>query len=112
MSAAYSNLYLDQGSTFSTSITLDDVYGELYDLSNFTVKSQIKKSYYSSNVTAQFNTSINVGSGTITLELNANTTANIAPGRYVYDTFITDNNVDISTKILEGILDVSASVTR
>jgi hypothetical protein len=112
MSAAYSNLFLDQGSSFSTTITLDDVYGELYDLSYFTAKSQIKKSYYSANVTAQFETNIDIERSTISLDLSANTTANIAAGRYVYDTFIIDTNNNTSTKILEGILDVAPSVTR
>ena len=112
MSAGYLNLYLDKGTTFSTTITLDDVYGNNYNLTNMSCNSQIRKSYYSSNATAQFTTVINIPSGTITLELSANTTANIASGRYVYDTFITDTNTMVKTKILEGILDVAPSVTR
>ena len=32
MPAAYQELFLEKGSTFSTSITLDDVYGVPYDL--------------------------------------------------------------------------------
>ena len=112
MAAGYLNLYLDKGTTFNTTITLDDVYGNNYDLTNMNCHSQIRKSYYSSNAAAQFTTYINIPSGTITLELSANTTANIAAGRYVYDTFLIDNNTTVTTKILEGILDVAPSVTR
>jgi hypothetical protein len=112
MSAGYLNLYLDKGTTFSTTITLDDVYGNNYNLTNMSCNSQIRKSYYSANATAIFITNINIPSGTIILQLSANTTANIASGRYVYDTFITDNNTMVKTKILEGILDVAPSVTR
>jgi hypothetical protein len=110
MPAAYTNLYLEQGTTFTTTITLDDVYGDIYDLNGYIASSQIRKSYYSSNATAIFSTSINVGQGTITLELSSATTANIAAGRYVYDTVISANNT--TTRILEGIVDVSPRVTR
>jgi hypothetical protein len=46
------------------------------------------------------------------LELAANTTANIAPGRYVYDAVISDAITNVKTRILEGIIEVSPRVTR
>lgn len=103
---------MEQGATFNTTITLDDVYGETYNLVGFTASSQMRKSYYSSNATATFTTTINSSTGTISLALSANTTANIAPGRYVYDTKIINTSDNIVTRILEGIIDVSPSVTR
>lgn len=112
MPAAYSNLYLEQGTTFTTTITLDDVYGETYNLAGYSASSQMRKSYYSSNATATFSTTVNVGLGSVTLDLSANTTANIAPGRYVYDAIITDSNTNVTTRILEGIIEVSPRVTR
>lgn len=112
MPAAYSNLYLEQGATFTTTITLDDVYGETYNLAGYSASSQMRKSYYSANATATFSTTINVGQGTVTLDLTAETTANIAPGRYVYDAIISDSNTNVTTRILEGIIEVSPRVTR
>jgi len=112
MSAAYSNLFMDQGSTFETSIVLDDVYGNAYNLSNMIIHSQIRKSYVSANATAIFNTTINTGNGTVTLDLDANTTANIVSGRYVYDATLTNTLSGVTTRILEGIIEVSPSVTR
>ena len=111
MPAAYSNLYLEQGSTFNTTITLDDVYGDNYDLTGYTASSQMRKSYYSSNATATFIASISVANASISLALSSAVTANIAPGRYVYDTTITDTSQN-KTRILEGIIDVSPCVTR
>jgi hypothetical protein len=111
MPAAYTNLYLEKGSTFDTTIFLDDVYGDAYVLTGYTANSQMRKSYYSSNATATFATSIDTSNGTITLSLTAAQTANISPGRYVYDTTITDTNSKV-TRILEGVIDVSPSVTR
>ena len=112
MPAAYTNLYLEKGTTFNTTITLDDVYGDSYNLTGYTANSQIRKSYYSSNATATFTTSINAANGTITLSLTSANTSNIAPGRYVYDTTIRQTSSGEVTRILEGIVDVSPSVTR
>lgn len=111
MPAAYANLYLEQGTTFNATINIDDVYGSNYDLTGYTVSSQMRKSYYSSNATATFSSTVNANTGSITLVLNAATTANIAAGRYVYDTVITNQNQEV-TRILEGIVDVSPRVTR
>ena len=112
MPAAYQNLYIEQGSTYNTNITLDDVYGETYNLSGYTANSQIRKSYYSSNATATFSTTIDSQIGTISLDLTSQITANIAPGRYVYDATITDIQSGKITRILEGVIDVSPRVTR
>lgn len=111
MPAAYTNIFIEQGATFSTSITLDDVYGDAYNLVGYTANSQIRKSYYSSNATAIFSTAINSNTGSITLNLTAAVTANIPAGRYVYDTTITDQSDNV-LRILEGIAEVSPSVTR
>jgi len=116
MAAGYQNLYIERGASFDISITLDDVYGNDYDLTDATAKSQIRKSYYSSNATAQFSTSIDVSSATIALSLDSNQTANIAPGRYVYDTIVSFPGVpgtaNTVVRILEGVIDVSPSTTR
>lgn len=112
MAAAYQELFIEQGTTFNTNITLDDVDGSPFDLTNVVAKSQIRKSYYSANTTAEFTVSINLPeTGVILLSLGAPATANIAAGRYVYDVAIKDtaNNV---TRVLEGIVNVIPQVTK
>lgn len=112
MAAAYQELFLEQGTTFTTNITLDDIDGVPYDLTNVTAKSQIRKSYYSANTTAEFTVTINTPTdGTILLILDANTTANIAAGRYVYDVAIKDT-ANTVTRVLEGIVNVIPQVTK
>ena len=116
MAAGYQNLYIEQGATFGISITLDDAYGHNYDLTNATASGQIRKSYYSANATAVFATTVDATSSTIALSLDSNTTANIAPGRYVYDTKISfpgvANTAPTVIRVLEGVVDVSPNVTR
>jgi hypothetical protein len=111
MPAAYTNLYLEKGASFNTIITLDDVYGASYNLVGYTANSQFRKSYYSTNATATFATSIDTANATLTLSLTSAITSNVSPGRYVYDTTLTDKNGNV-TRILEGVIDVSPSVTR
>jgi len=116
MAAGYQELFLEKGSDFTTSITLADANGDAYNLTNFTAKSQIRKSYYSANATATFVTSVNPTTGSITLSLDSMTSANIAAGRYVYDTILSVpggvGQANTVTRILEGVVDVSPRVTR
>jgi hypothetical protein len=111
MAAGYQELFLEQGSDYTTTITLNDVDGTPFDLSNITGKSQIRKSYYSSNPTAEFVITISdPTTGVLGITLDSANTANIAAGRYVYDVVIkTESNV--KTRVLEGIVNVLPQVT-
>jgi hypothetical protein len=111
MASAYQNLLLEQGTTYSITIVLDDIYGNNYNVAGFFAYSTMSKSYYSSNSTASFDTIVDTGNSTVTLSMSANTTANISPGRYVYDTILKDNFNSV-VRVLEGIVEVSPSVTR
>ena len=111
MAAGYQELFIEQGSDYITTITLDDVDGMPYDLSGFTAKSQIRKSYYSSNATAEFTITItDPVTGVIGLNLDSANTANIAAGRYVYDVEISDN-ITVS-RVVEGIVTVTPQITQ
>lgn len=112
MSAAYQNLFLEQGATFSTTITLTDVYGNAYNLQGFSANSAISRSYYAQNASGYFATSINASQGTLTLSMDANTSANLWPGRYVYDAKIYDSANGTKVRVLEGILYVDPQVSR
>lgn len=112
MPAGYSELFLEQGASFNTSITLDDVSGEAFNLVNYTASSQMRKSYYSSNAAATFvvSTGNDPSLGTITMSIDAANTANIYPGRYVYDVYVTNNEARV--RVLEGIINVTPQVTK
>ena len=112
MSSAYSDLYIEQGTTFATTINISDVYGNPYDLNNYLASSQMRSSYYSSSVSAVFDPYLNVNLSTITLKLDSANTSNILPGRYVYDAVIKNINDGSIIRILEGTVTVSPSVTR
>ncbi len=106
MPAAYKDLYVEQRATFNQTITAN-----VSNLNGVTA-GQIRNSYYSANATASFTTSMNVLNSTVTLELSSDVTANIAAGRYVYDVIVNDTLNNVTTRVLEGIVNVSPSVTR
>ena len=108
--ATKANLVIDQGATYSTSITITDNQGDPVDLTLYSGAAQIRKHYTSSSYTA-FTVSLGGTSGSITLSLSANATANLTAGRYLYDVELTDNSGDVS-RIFEGIVTVNPNITR
>ena len=85
--------------------------GTPFDLTDYTGKSQIRKSYYSANATAEFSITVSDPlTGTLALNLDSANTANIAPGRYVYDVVI-KNDQNVKTRVLEGIVNALPQVT-
>ena len=112
MAAGYQELFVEQGTDYITTITLDDINGDPFNLVGYTAKSQIKKSYYSANTTAEFTVSFTDSeNGIISISLSSANTANISAGRYLYDVVIKDDENNIKTRVLEGQIIVSPGVT-
>jgi hypothetical protein len=108
--ATKANITIDQGTTFSTSISLTDENGDPIDLTGFTGRSQLRKHYTSSN-SQSFTVSLNSSEGTVGLTLTANQTSNLVPGRYVYDVEVV-SAANVVSRIVEGIVTVTPEVTR
>lgn len=111
MAASYQELFVEKGASYNMTITIDTTNSLPMDLDNYNVKSYIKKSYYSSNNTAEFVVSMaEANTGKVSLTLSPQVTSNIAPGRYVYDVLMKDSSNNV-TRVLEGIVNVSPQVT-
>jgi hypothetical protein len=111
--AAYVELVVDQGTTFNNVINItDDVTNAAVNISGYSFESQVRRSYYSANITANIVCTItNAANGEVTMSMSASNTANIKPGRYVFDVKSTDDANSVS-RILEGIITISPSCTR
>lgn len=111
--AAYVELYVDQGTTFSNIINLtDDVTNIPINVSGYTVTSQLRRSYYSANITANITCALsNVANGEITMSMTSANTSNLKPGRYVFDVKTLDV-LNATNRVLEGIITVTPSCTR
>jgi hypothetical protein len=108
--ATKANIIIDQGTTFSTVITLADEDGNAIDLTGYSANSQIRKHYSSSN-SQSFSVSLGGILGTVTLSLTSVQTANLVAGRYVYDVEVTSSS-NVVSRIVEGIVTVTPEVTR
>jgi hypothetical protein len=110
--AQFIELELDQGSDFNYDLDLADDDGVAVNVTNFTFTSSIRKSYYSTNPVANLSVTIlNAANGNVIFSLNAATTANIKAGRYLFDVKQLDN-VNITTRLIEGIITVNPQVTK
>ena len=109
--AGFAELTLEQGASYSTTVTVNGSNGSPTNLTNYTAAAQLRKSYYSSTAT-DFTVSIsNAAAGEISMTLTAANTANLTPGRYVYDLLIT-SPASVKTRVVEGIATILPSVTR
>ena len=109
--SSISNIFIDQGENFTTTVTVSDANGDAVSLSGYSVAAQIRKSHLSSTSTA-FTASIsNASAGEITISLTDSQTTSLEAGRYVYDVLITASG-GTKTRVVEGQVTVNPSVTR
>jgi len=109
--ASISNIFIDQGATFTTTVTVTDASGTAISLSGYAVAGQIRKSHLSSTATAFTATITNASSGEITISLTDTQTTALEAGRFVYDVLITAGG-GAKTRVVEGQVTVNPSVTR
>lgn len=107
--ATYSNIYIDQGSTYSSAIDVKDSNGLPFDLSTYQARGQIRKSYNSANATAEFATNINlVVPGKVALYLSATQTRAMKAGRYVYSVEIYNDGGHV-VRVADGQVEIIPS---
>lgn len=102
------SIVIDQGSTFTSTISLNDQNDNPLNVTGMIANAEMRKTYYSVNAVS-FST--NLSNGFLTLSLSAAQTASIEDGKYVYDVILTDNSGNV-TRLIEGLVTVNPSVTR
>ncbi len=107
--ATISNIVIDQGTTFSLDVNLTNDDTSAKDLTDYTVTSQLRKSYEATTAT-DFTTAKVNNTGKITISLTAVQTAALKAGRYVYDIEIASSSETL--RVLEGLVTVTPNVTR
>lgn len=110
--ATVSNLAIDQGTTFSVTITVTDDTGSARNLAGYTGRALLKRSYYTNSNTAFTVTIDNPGEGEIDLSLTPVQTSALRAGRYVYDLELVNNGTGSVERIVEGIVTIYPEVTK
>lgn len=121
MAAAQHDLVIEQGASYSQAVQWKvGSPATAVNLTGYTARMQLR-----SNVTASttalslttengriaLTTGSGAGAGTITLSISATDTAALTAGRYVYDLELVSSGGQV-TRLMEGIVTVSAEVTR
>lgn len=111
--AAFVELYIDQGTTFNNVINLtDDITNTPINVAGYIVRGQLRRSYYSSNPSANLTCTItDAANGEITLSMTDTQTSQIKAGRYLFDLETKDTN-NVVSRVLEGIITVTPEITR
>ena len=109
--ATVQNITIDQGTTFSLTINLTNDDGSAKNLANYSIASQMRKSYEATTKT-DFTTAKVDASGEVTISLTAAQTTAVKAGRYVYDVEITGTSPVETLRVLEGLVTVTPQVTK
>lgn len=111
--AAYTELYIDQGTTFNNVIYLtNDITNDTVNLVSTSVTSQMRRSYYASAPSGNITCTItDAPNGEITMTMSASNTANLKTGKHLFDVNLVYASGE-KTRILEGMIVVTPQVTR
>lgn len=117
MSAAQYDLVIEQGATWSQSVQWKTGSpATAVNLSGYTARMQLRSSVSTSAAALSLTTengriALTANTGTITLSVSATDTAALTAGRYVYDLELVSGGGQV-TRVMEGVVTVSAEVTR
>lgn len=112
MSSVY-DLVIEQGATFSLTITLKKPNKLPFDLTGYTGRSQIRKNYAATDVIASFSVAVPSPQkdGKVVMSLTDEQTAALAIISGVYDLELESPTGEV-TRVLQGKVVVSPEVTR
>ena len=114
MASVYvSNIVINSGATFMQEYFLESSStNSALILSNSSVSSQMRKWAGSVGVTTFTTTVVDPSVGQIRIGFGSSETSSLKPGRYIYDILITDDNTNVVSRIVEGMVLVREGVTR
>lgn len=110
--ATISNLFIDQGSDYSSIVTVNSATGVPLNLTGYTAKSQMRKAYASSTAYAFTCEIYNAALGQIRLAMSAAGTEAMTAGRWLYDVEITNTASGIKKRVVEGVVTLTPQITQ
>lgn len=106
------DIQIDQGSTFSKTLTLKDDSNAVINITNDTFRGQVRKHHSSTDIQATFTFTITDGpNGVVTWSLTDTQTSAMSSGKLLYDIEWEQSNGTV-TRILDGIVDSTPEITR
>jgi hypothetical protein len=103
------NIYVDQGTDFSTFLNLSTEVG-IYDITSQQFECDVRKVFSSSSVfSPTFVIEPGGETGVVEMQIPSEVTANVEPGKYQYDVVMLNGNT--KEKILEGLMFILPTIT-
>lgn len=111
------NITADQGATFSRTLTWTDSARNAYNVTGYTARMHVRANLTSNTTVLELTTengriSLGGAAGTVTLNVAANTMANISADKYVYDLELVAPSTGVVTRLVQGNFVVRGEVTR
>ena len=103
------NIEIEQGADFSSTFTITNTDGTVYNLSNASATAKIKK-HPTAGVAYTFTTSVTSSTGEIALSMADTITTDIPAGRYYYDILVTAAGGE-KTRVIQGMALVTAGIS-
>ena len=110
------NITIEQGSTFTRSLTMTDSNGDAFNLTGYSARMQIRQTYGSKIIATSEGASPTITldvtplDGIIEITMTATETAKLSTLNAIYDLEIEKDGV--VTRILEGTVTLSREVTK
>ncbi len=111
MAVYVSNLVVNQGADFSQTFTLEDALtNAAKNLTGHSVAAKMRKHHAASNSTSFTAAVSSASGGQVKISLTDTQTADLAPGRHVYDVLLTAPD-GMKSRVVEGMVLVRDGVT-
>jgi len=102
--ASVVNLFVDQGSDYTLTLTVKDDDGNATDLTGYTVEAYFQKWTGATQVYKVTPTVTDASAGTVQITLKGSVSDDIPSGRYSYDVVINHASNDITRRVIQGSL--------
>ncbi len=109
--ASIVNVFVDQGSDYTLTLTVEDDAGSATDLTGYTVEAYFQK-WVGANKVYKFTPTVtDATAGKLQIKLLGSVSDYISPGRYNYDVVINNSTYDITRRVIQGQLTLSPTAS-
>lgn len=109
--AQVQTFHIDAGATFAEELTYKGDDGELFDLTGFTARLQLRESVTAETAVLDFDLDIDVATSRLIIGITAEQSSMLVLPRYSYAVELYAPNGDV-TRLLQGSFKVSPEVVR
>jgi hypothetical protein len=110
--AIYSDITIDRGSTYTETVVVSGANGNIMNLTGYSARGKIRKSYTSSTSVDFTITIPNPTFGELVVSMTSTNTLQLKSGRYVYDIEIYRASPAEVIRVLEGQVEITPSVVQ